>query len=68
MAPKQKQQISALVEGLMEIRPLKSPRLQTRMALQRWLLRETAYFYPGANLIEVVEQVIGPAVDTKYPH
>lgn len=68
MAPQQLQQISALVEGLMEIRPLRTSRLQSRMALQRWLLQETAFFYPGANLIEVVEQVIGPAVDTKYPH
>jgi hypothetical protein len=68
MAPQQKQQISALVEGLMAIRPLKDPRLQSRNRLSAWLVRETAFFYPGVNLVEVVEQVIGPAVDQQYPH
>jgi len=62
-----KQQITALVEGLIAVRPLRDTRLAGRMALQRWLLTETAAFYPEVRLIEAVEQVISPAVQAAYP-
>lgn len=68
MAPSTKQQITALVEGLMEIAPRRAPTLNSRMRLQRWLLRETAFFYPEVSLVEAVEQVISPMVATRYPH
>lgn len=62
-----KQQITALVEGLIAIRPLRDPRLAGRMALQRWILNETAAFYPNVNLVEAVTEVISPAVQAVYP-
>lgn len=68
MAPQEKEQISALVEGLMGIRPLRTNHLQGRMALQRWLLREVAYFYPDVSLVEAVTEVISPTVAERYPH
>ena len=68
MAPQDKQQVTALVEGLMGIRPLRTTHLQGRMALQRWLLREVAMFYPDVSLVDVVTEIISPMVATQYPH
>jgi hypothetical protein len=68
MTAPQKQQYQALVEGLMGIRPLKTAHLQGRMELQRWILKEVQFFFPEANLVDVVSQIISPAVATQYPH
>ena len=68
-----KDQLTCLTEGLLVIRPLKTstgrpPTLQERMRLQRWLLREITVFYPNESLLDVVTEVISPAVQARYPH
>lgn len=68
MTNDRKDQLLGLTEGLLEIRPLKDPSLSERMRLQRWLLREIAYFYPDVSLLEVVTEVVSPAVQSRYPH
>lgn len=68
MAPQQKQQLAQFVEGLFEIRQPKDTSLQGRMRYQRWLVRETAFFWPNVTLLDLVLEVVAPAMNTRYPH
>lgn len=69
MAPSDKQQLTAFVEGLMEIRVPKTPtNLSKRLRYQRWLLSETAFFFPNHPLVDVVLEVIAPVMGARYPH
>lgn len=68
MAPSTKQQATIFVETLFEIRRPKDTSLSARMRYQRWLLRETAQFWPNESLVDVVLEVVAPCMNARYPH
>lgn len=68
MAPATKQQLTIFVETLFELRKPKGTDLTSRMKFQRWLLRETAMFYPNESLVDVVLEVVAPCMNARYPH
>lgn len=68
MAPSTKQQMTTFVEGLFEVRRPKDTSLDARMKYQRWLLRETTFWWPNEFLVDVVSEVIAPTMAQHYPH
>lgn len=68
MTPRTKQQATIFVETLFEIRRPKDTSLSARMRYQRWLLRETAQFWPNETMVDIVSEVVAPTMNQRYPH
>jgi hypothetical protein len=68
MTVQQKEQMTLFCETLFDLRKPKDTRLYSRMRYQRWLLRETAQFWPNASLVDVVLEVVAPTMNRHYPN
>jgi len=63
-----KAQMVLFCETLFDLRTPKNNTLHERQRYQRWLLRETAQFWPNEPLVDVVLEVVAPTMNQRYPH
>lgn len=68
MAPSTKEQVQLFVHTLIDLRKPKVTTLSERQRYQRWLLRETAQFWPNLTMLDIVSEVVAPAMAQRYPH
>lgn len=68
MTAPQKEQMTLFCETLFDLRKPRDARLYSRMRYQRWLLRETAQFWPNEPLVDLVLEVVAPCMNLHYPN